>query len=152
VSRAGQVDGAGSREDSLEFGGPRKVESIDPDGPARTSLPAMDPDLAPCKAGTAGLREYLPHNQGKALRGNRDSEGPSKQRPRPGSCDRKSLGRGGVTRRSKARTGFRHPGPTPASYGLVLNPLHVPSLLFFLSQRVPGQHLSSFTAASVYPT
>jgi hypothetical protein len=44
------------------------------------------------QAGTAGLREYLPHNQGKARRGNRDSEGPSKQRPWPGSCDRKSLG------------------------------------------------------------
>jgi hypothetical protein len=37
------------------------------------------------QAGTAGLREYLPHNQGKTRRGNRDSEGPSKQRPRPGS-------------------------------------------------------------------
>ncbi len=44
------------------------------------------------EAGTAGLREYLPHNQGKARLGNRDSAGPSKQRPRPGLCDRKSLG------------------------------------------------------------
>jgi hypothetical protein len=33
VSRAGQVDGAGSRKDSLEFGGLRKVGSIDPYGP-----------------------------------------------------------------------------------------------------------------------
>jgi hypothetical protein len=70
--------------------------------------------------GTAGLREYRPHNQGNSCRGNRDSEGPSKQRPRPGSCDQKSLGRG-VTRRS----GFGHPGPTPARYGLVWNPTSI---------------------------
>jgi len=37
------------------------------------------------QAGTAGLREYLLHNQGKARRGNHDTEGPSKQRPLPGS-------------------------------------------------------------------
>ena len=43
------------------------------------------------QAGTAGLREYRPHNQGKARRGNRDSEGPSKQRPRARLCDPKSL-------------------------------------------------------------
>ena len=45
------------------------------------------------QAGTACLREYRPHNQGKVCRGNRDSEGPSKQRPLPGSCDQRSLGR-----------------------------------------------------------
>jgi hypothetical protein len=32
------------------------------------------------QAGTAGLREYMPHNHGKARRRNRDSEGPSKRR------------------------------------------------------------------------
>ncbi len=42
VSWAGRVHGAGSREDSPEFGGLRKVGSIDPDGPARTSLPALE--------------------------------------------------------------------------------------------------------------
>ena len=42
VSWAGQVDGAGSREDPLEFGGLRKVGSIDPNGPAWTSLPALE--------------------------------------------------------------------------------------------------------------
>jgi hypothetical protein len=42
VSWAGQVVGAGSREDSLEFGVLRKVGSIDPDGPVRTLLPALE--------------------------------------------------------------------------------------------------------------
>jgi hypothetical protein len=42
VSWAGQIDGAGSREDLPEFGGLRKVRSIDPDGPARTLLPVME--------------------------------------------------------------------------------------------------------------
>jgi hypothetical protein len=96
----------------------------------------------------AGLREYLPHNQGKARRGNRDSEEPSKQRPRPGSCDRKSLGRG-VTRRSKTRTGFGHPGPTPARYGLVWNPLHVSSLLFKLPVTTGASSSSSKAAAFI---
>jgi hypothetical protein len=43
VSQAGEVNGAGSREDLPEFEGPRKVGSIDPDGPARASLPALEP-------------------------------------------------------------------------------------------------------------
>jgi hypothetical protein len=33
------------------------------------------------QAGTADLQEYLPHNQGKARRGKRYSEGPNKQMP-----------------------------------------------------------------------
>ena len=84
VSRVGQVDGAGSRKDSQEFGGLRKVGSIDP-----------GPDLAPC----IGVRPARPVYENtcritreRTRRGNRDSEGPSKQRPRPGSCDRKSPG------------------------------------------------------------
>jgi hypothetical protein len=100
------------------------------------------------QAGTAGLREYQPHNQGKARPGNRDSEGPSKQRPRPGSCDRKPFGRG-VTSRSKTRTGFGHPGPTPAHYSLVWNPLHVSSLLFKLPVTTFASSSSSKAAAFI---
>jgi hypothetical protein len=102
------------------------------------------------QAGTAGLREYQPHNQGKARRGNRDSEGSGKQRPRPGSCDRKSIGRG-ETGRSKTRTGFGHPGPPPARYGLVWNPLRVSSLLFKLSRCHSGCHLIIFQSSCVHP-
>jgi hypothetical protein len=61
VSWAGQVDGAGSREDPLEFGGLRKVGSIDPDGPARPGL-----DLAPCIGVRLALLVY--ENTGRITR------------------------------------------------------------------------------------
>jgi hypothetical protein len=50
VSWAGQVDGAGSREDPLEFGGLRKVRSTAGD---------PGPDLAPCN----GVRPARPVNE-----------------------------------------------------------------------------------------
>jgi hypothetical protein len=112
VSWAGQVDGAGSRWrwDPLEFGGLRKVRSTYP-----------GPDLAPCN----GVRLARPVYENtccitreRLVRGIATRKGQASRGPCLGRVIRGHSAGRGVTRRSKTRTGFGHPDPTPARYGL----------------------------------
>jgi hypothetical protein len=139
VAWAGQVDGAGSREDPLGFGGLRKIGSTDP-----------GPDLAPCNGVRPAWQVYentCRTTRERLVGGIATRKGQASRGPGPGHVIGKSLGRG-VTRRSKTRTGFGHKGPTHARYGLVWNPLHVSSLLYTCHN---GCQLSIFTAACVHP-
>jgi hypothetical protein len=72
----------------------------------------------------------------KGRRGNRESEGPSNNKPKPGTRDRKPLGRG-VTCKWHDWTGSGSLGSSPACEGLVSNLLSVSSLL----SSLPAQQL-----------